>query len=96
MSKKLQALLVRQQRLIEESEQQRKTISAAMDLFKKPISWLDRGLSVLQAVRNNRIVLYGAFALLATYKPASARKILLASMSTIKVANHIRDLVRPK
>lgn len=96
MSKKLQTLLARQQQLIEQSDKQRMLIGDVVDSWKKPISWLDRGLNVLQAVRNNRIVLYGAFALLATYKPASARKILLASMSTIKVANHIRDLIRPK
>ena len=96
MSKKLEALLARQQSLIEQSAEQRQSIQACIDSWSKPISWLDRGFDALQIIRNNRIVLYGAFALLATYKPAGARKILLASMSTVKIANHIRDLIRLK
>lgn len=94
MNAKLQALLARQQTLIAQSAEQREAIATSLDSWKKPISWLDRGWDALQLIQKNRIVLYGAFALLATYKPAGARKILLASMSILNVAHHARDWMR--
>jgi len=93
MSSRLHQLLERQQRLITKSAEQRATIAADMRVWQKPFAWVDRGLGVVQLVQNNRLLLYAAFALLASYKPAGARKLVVFAASTLKIAHHVRDLI---
>jgi hypothetical protein len=93
MSSRLHQLLERQQRLITKSAEQRATIAADMRVWQKPFAWVDRGLGVVQLVKNNRLLLYAAFALLASYKPAGARKLVVFAASTLKIAHHVRDLI---
>jgi hypothetical protein len=50
---------------------------------------------VIQLIQNNRVLLYAVFALLASYKPAAARKLVVFTASTLKIAHHVRDLVSP-
>lgn len=95
MSVRLNQLLERQQRLIAKSEAQRATIAADLRVWQKPFTWIDRGLGVVQLIQNNRILLYAAFALLASYKPAGVRKLVVFAASTLKIAHHVRDLVSP-
>ncbi len=96
MSARLNQLLERQQRLIAKSVAQRATIAADLRIWQKPFTWIDRGLGVVQLIQNNRILLYAAFALLASYKPAGARKLVVFTASTLKIAHHVRDLISPK
>ena len=96
MSARLNQLLERQQRLIAKSAAQRATIAADLRVWQKPFAWIDRGLGVVQLIQNNHILLYAAFALLASYKPAGARKLVVFAASTLKIARHVRDLISPK
>jgi hypothetical protein len=96
MSTRLNQLLEHQQRLIAKSAAQRASIAADMRAWQKPIAWVDRGLGVVQLIQNNRVLLYAAFALLASYKPAGARKLVVFAVSTLKIAHHVRDLISPK
>ena len=93
MSARLNQLLELQQRLIAKSAEQRATIAADMRVWQKPFAWVDRGLGVVQLIQNNRVLLYAAFALLASYKPAGARKRVVFAVSALKVAHHVRDLI---
>jgi hypothetical protein len=95
MSSRLQQLLERQQHLIAISEVQRASIAADMRVWQKPFTWIDRGLGVIGLIQNNRVLLYAAFALLASYKPAGARKLVVFAVSTLKIAHHVRDLISP-
>lgn len=95
MSSRLNRLLERQQRLIIKSEAQRAIIAADMRVWQKPFTWIDRGLGVAQLIQSNRILMYAAFALLASYKPAGARKLVVFAASTLKIAHHVRDLISP-
>ena len=95
MSARLHQLLERQQRLIAKSEAQRATIAADLRVWHKPFAWVDRGLGVVQLIQSNRVLLYAAFALLASYKPAGARKLVVFAVSTLKIAHHVRDLISP-
>ena len=95
MNSRLNQLLKRQQHLIAKSEKQRATIAAEMRVWQKPFTWIDRGLGVVQLIQNNRVLLYAAFALLVSYKPAGARKLVVFAVSTLKIAHHVRDLITP-
>ena len=95
MSARLHQLLERQQRLIAKSEAQRASIAADMRVWQKPFTWIDRGLGVIGLIQNNRVLLYAAFALLASYKPVGARKLVVFAVSTLKIAHHVRDLISP-
>jgi hypothetical protein len=95
MSARLHQLLERQQRLIAKSKAQRASIAADMRVWQKPFTWIDRGLGVIGLIQNNRVLLYAAFALLASYKPAGARKLVVFAVSTLKIAHHVRDLISP-
>jgi hypothetical protein len=95
MSSRLNQLLKRQQHLIAKSEKQRATIAADMRVWQKPFAWVDRGLGVVGLIQNNRVLLYAVFALLASYKPAGARKLVVFAVSALKIAHHVRDLISP-
>jgi len=95
MSSRLHQLLERQQRLITKSAAQRASIAADMRVWQKPIAWVDRGLSVAHLIQSNRVLLYAVFALLASYKPAGARKLVVFAVSALKIAHHVRDLISP-
>jgi hypothetical protein len=95
MSSRLHQLLERQQRLIAKSEAQRATIAADMRVWQKPFAWVDCGLGVVQLIQSNRVLLYAVFALLASYKPAGARKLVVFAVSALKIAHHVRDLISP-
>ena len=95
MSARLHQLLERQQRLIAKSAEQRATIAADLRVWQKPFTWIDRGLGVVQLIQNNRVLLYAAFALLASYKPAGARKLVVFAVSALKIAHQVRDLITP-
>jgi hypothetical protein len=95
MSSRLHQLFERQQRLIAKSAAQRAAIAADMRVWQKPMAWVDRGLGVVQLIQKNRVLLYAAFALLASYKPAGARKLVVFAASTLKIAHHVRDLISP-
>lgn len=96
MRARLNQLLERQQHLIAKSAAQRATIAADLRVWQKPFAWVDRGLGIVQLIQNNRVLLYAAFALLASYKPTSARKLVVFAASTLKIAHHVRDLISPK
>ena len=93
MSSRLHQLLERQQRLIAKSAAQRATIAEDMRVWQKPMAWVDRGLGVVQLIQNNRVLLYAAFALLASYKPAGARKVVVYAVSALKLVHHVRVLI---
>jgi hypothetical protein len=93
MSARLHQLLERQQRLIAKSAAQRASLAADLHVWQKPFAWVDRGLGVVQLIQNNRLLLYAAFALLASYKPAGARKLVVFAVSALKMARHVRDLI---
>jgi hypothetical protein len=95
MSARLDQLLERQQRLIAKAAAQRASIAAELRVWQKPFAWVDRGLGVVQLIQNNRVLLYAAFALLASYKPAGTRKLVVFAASTLKIAHHVRDLISP-
>ncbi len=95
MSARLNQLLERQQRLIAKSAAQRASLVADLHVWQKPIAWIDRGLGVVQLIQNNRVLIYAAFALLASYKPAGARKLVVFAASTLKIAHHVRNLISP-
>jgi hypothetical protein len=93
MSARLHQLLERQQHLIAKSAAQRASLVADLHVWQKPFAWVDRGLGVVQLIQNNRVLLYAAFALLASYKPAGARKLVVFAVSAVKMARHVRDLI---
>ena len=95
MKSRLHQLLERQQHLIAKSAAQRATIAADMRVWQKPFAWVDRSLGVIQLIQNNRILLYAAFALLASYKPAGARKLVVFAVSALKIGHHVQDLISP-
>jgi len=95
MSARLNQLLERQQRLIAKSAAQRASLAGDLHVWQKPMAWVDRGLGVVHLIQKNRILLYAAFALLASYKPAGARKLVVFAASTLKIAHHVRDLISP-
>jgi len=96
MRARLNQLLERQQHLIAKSAAQRATIAADLRVWQKPFAWVDRGLGIVQLIQNNHVLLYAAFALLASYKPTGARKLVVFAASTLKIAHHVRDLISPK
>jgi hypothetical protein len=96
MKSRLRYLLERQERLIAASAEQRAAIAASFDAWEKPLSWFDRGLNAVQLLQKNRVFLYAAFALFASYKPAGARKVVVFAVSALKIAHHVRDLIAPK
>lgn len=93
MNTRLKQLLERQQRLIAKSAEQRTSMADDMRVWQKPIAWLDRGLGVIELIQKNRVLLYAAFALLASYKPAGARKVVVYAVSALKLVHHVRDLI---
>jgi hypothetical protein len=93
MNARLKQLLERQQRLIAKSAEQRASMADDMRVWQKPFAWLDRGLGVIELIQKNRIVLYAAFALLASYKPAAARKAVVYAVGALKLVHHVRDLI---
>lgn len=93
MNTRLKQLLERQQRLIAKSADQRASMADDMRVWQKPIAWLDRGLGVIELIQKNRVLLYAAFALLASYKPAGARKVVVYAVSALKLVHHVRDLI---
>ncbi len=96
MRSRLNQLLERQQHLIAKSAAQRATIAADLRVWQKPFAWVDRGLGIVQLIQNNRVLLYATFALLASYKPTGARKLVVFAASTLRIAHHVRDLISPK
>jgi len=93
MTPRLKQLLERQQRLIAKSAEQRASMAGDMRVWQKPFAWLDRGLGVIELIQKNRIMLYAGFALLASYKPATARKAVVYAVSALKLVHHVRDLI---
>lgn len=96
MKSHLRHLLERQERLIATSAEQRAALATSFQAWEKPLSWFDRGMNAAQLLQKNRLFLYAAFALLASYKPAGARKVVVFAVSALKIAHHVRDLIVPK
>lgn len=95
MTSRLTQLLKRQQHLIDKAAAQRAAIANDLRVWEKPIGWIDRGLGFVHLIQNNRTLLYAAFALLASYKPVGARKVVVYAVSALKIAHHVRDLLSP-
>jgi len=93
MSSKLKALECRQQELCARAAIERRDLSVHFEPWKKPLSWVDRGIDAIHFVKDNPAVWSTAFAVLAHYKPKLASKILAVGWGAMKLLKGAKSIL---
>jgi len=89
---KLSELELRRHELQLQAQRERKNLSLHFEPWEKPLSWADKGIDIFNFFKDNPILISGAFATLAHYKPKFASRVLSlgwGAMKLIKSAKHL-------
>lgn len=93
MTQNLKALEKRRHQLQIQAGKERQAISLDFEPWEKPLSWADKGVDVFHFFKNNPIILTGAFAALAHYKPKLAGRVLSVGWGAIKLIKSAKSLI---
>jgi len=93
MSQSLEALLERQRVLQAQAAKERQEISSHFTALKKPFSWADKGLEVVQFLKSSPILWTSAFAVLAHFKPKLASKVLALGWGAMKLVKTAKSIL---
>ena len=93
MTQNLKALEKRRHQLQIQAGKERKAVSLHFEPWEKPLSWADKGVDVFHFFKNNPIILTGAFAALAHYKPKLAGRVLSVGWGAIKLIKSAKSLI---
>ena len=93
MGQHLNALEKRRQMLQRKSNQERKALALYFEPWEKPLSWADTGADLIHFLKSNPVLLTGAFAVLAHYKPKFASKILAIGWGAINLFKRAKSLI---
>lgn len=89
---KLPELELRRRKLQDQANRERKDFAMHFEPWEKPLSWADKGVDIFNFIKGNPVLLAGAFAALAHYKPKLASRVLAVgwgAMKLIKSAKHL-------
>jgi hypothetical protein len=93
MGQYLKALEMRRHALQAQANYERKDIALHFEPWEKPLSWADKGVDIFHFFRDNPVILTGAFATLAHYKPKLASRILGVGWGAIKLIKSAKSLI---
>jgi hypothetical protein len=93
MSQDLKALEKRRHQLQIQAGKERSDLALHFEPWEKPLSWADKGVDVFHFFKNNPIILTGAFAALAHYKPKLASRVLSVGWGAIKLIKSAKSLI---
>ena len=93
MSQSLEALLERQRVLQAQAAKERQEISSHFTVLKKPFSWADKDLEVVQFLKSSPILWTSAFAVLAHFKPKLASKVLALGWGAMKLVKTAKSIL---
>jgi hypothetical protein len=93
MTSKLKYLELRRSKLKIQSNRERKEFEEHFEAFKKPLSWVDKGLEAFYFLKNTPILWTSVFTALVHYKPKIASKVLVAGQSVIKFLKIAQKLI---
>jgi YqjK-like protein len=93
MSQDLKALEKRCQELQLQAGKERGDLALHFEPWEKPLSWADKGVDIFHFFKNNPIILTGAFATLAHYKPKLASRILSVGWGAMKLIKSTKSLI---
>ena len=93
MSQQLKLLEKRRHELQIQAKHERKELAVHFEPWEKPLSWADKGADILHFLKSNPIILTGAFATLAHYKPKLASRILAMGWGAIKLIKSAKSLL---
>jgi YqjK-like protein len=83
----------RRHELQTQANRERKAFSLHFEPWEKPLSWADKGVDIFNFFKSNPILLTGAFAGLAHYKPKLASRVLAFGMGAMKLINSAKHLI---
>ena len=92
----MQDLAVLEQRRHElqtQANRERMEFSLHFEPWEKPLSWADKGVDIFNFFKSKPILLTGAFAGLAHYKPKLASKVLAFGMGAMKLIKSAKHLI---
>jgi hypothetical protein len=93
MSQDLKALEKRRQKLQIQARKERGDLALHFEPWEKPLSWADKGVDIFHFFKNNPIILTGAFAALAHYKPKLAGRVLSVGWGAMKLIKSAKSLI---
>ena len=93
MGQQLKVLEKRRHALQTQANHERKDFALHFEGLEKPLSWADKGVDVFHFLKNNPIILTGAFATLAHYKPKLASRVLAVGWGAIKLIKSAKSLI---
>ena len=93
MSQDLKALEKRRQKLQIQARKERGDLALHFEPLEKPLSWADKGVDIFHFFKNNPIILTGAFAALAHYKPKLAGRVLSVGWGAMKLIKSAKSLI---
>lgn len=85
MNKKLTHLLQHRDQLIQQAAMERHVLSIHCAPWKKPLTWLDKGLALLHSTAPYRAILVGALTALTTYRLSYGKKIFSSGKIAFKI-----------
>jgi len=91
--KALKELELRRHELELQANRERKEFALHFEPWEKPLSWADKGVDIFNFIKGNPIVLSGAFAALAHYKPKLASRVLALGMGAMKLVKTAKHLI---
>jgi hypothetical protein len=74
------------------ANRERKDFALHFESWEKPLSWADKGVDIYHFIKGNPVLLTGAFATLAHYRPKLASRVLAfgwGAMKMMKSAQHL-------
>jgi hypothetical protein len=93
MTQNLKVLEKRRHQLQVQANKERQALVLHFEPWVKPLSWADKGVDVFHFFKNNPIILMGAFAALAHYKPKLAGRVLSVGWGAIKLIKSAKSLI---
>jgi YqjK-like protein len=82
---KLSELELRRHELQAQAHRERKELAKHFEPWEKPLSWADKGVDIFNFFKGNPVLLTGAFAALAHYKPKLASRLLALGWGAVKL-----------
>ena len=82
---KLSELELRRHELQAQAHRERKELAKHFEPWEKPLSWADKGVDIYNFFKGNPVLLTGAFAALAHYKPKLASRLLALGWGAVKL-----------
>ena len=83
----------RRHELQTQANRERKEFTLQVEPWEKPLSWADKGIDIFNFFKSNPILLTGAFAGLAHYKPKLASRVLAFGMGAMKLIKSAKHLI---